>query len=245
MAKHLGLSNATVSRIEAGDRLASMPEATGWARAAGASAETLERLLADVEAVYSEIETYRSNLSSTDQLETRATSIESAQVVRSFTTSVVPGLMQTAEYARRNIELGLIGKGRDIPAVVAERMQRQRLLYEPDRSFTFLMTEHALRWPVGPPEIMKAQRDHIVGTIGLENVHIGVVPLNHRPEAREAHAFGIYESANQIFVHIELAHGMVTLTDPDDVATYSDLWQRISQSALFDADAARFIRALE
>lgn len=245
MARHLGVSQATISRIEAGERLASMPEVLAWCDAAKVTGEVRERLLADVEGVYNEIETWRATLAGGDQLEARASGMESARTVRYFLTGSVPGLVQTAEYARRNIELGLIAHYRDVSAVVADRMQRQHLLYDKDRSLSFLMTETAIRWPMGPPEVMHEQWDRIIAVAGLSNVHIGIIPLDHQPAARETHDFGIFQTTDgPPYVSIELAHGMVTITDSTDVQAYETLWSRLSSSALFDADAAEFIRAL-
>jgi hypothetical protein len=56
-------------------------------------------------------------------------------------------------------------------------MQRQAWLYEPGRRFHALVWEAALHALVCPPVVLAAQLDRLMGTVGLDTVELGVVPL--------------------------------------------------------------------
>jgi transcriptional regulator with XRE-family HTH domain len=71
--------------------------------------------------------------------------------IRDFQPQIVPGLLQTAEYAaaklRRGIEFHRVPD--DVENAVSKRMERQRILYQRDHLFHFLIAEQALYTTVG------------------------------------------------------------------------------------------------
>ena len=74
------------------------------------------------------------------------------RLFRAFEATVVPGLLQTAEYARARFAEGIrrLRLPNDINAAVAARVQRQEILYRPDKRFHFVLTEAALRFRLCP-----------------------------------------------------------------------------------------------
>ncbi|SUA77670.1 DNA-binding transcriptional repressor PuuR [Nocardia otitidiscaviarum] len=88
-----------------------------------------------------------------------------ARILRVYTTQVVPGLLQTAEYAeailRRHIEFYRVPD--DVDEGVAKRMERQRVLYQRDHRFHFLVSEQSLYTTVGSDEIMRGQLRKALG----------------------------------------------------------------------------------
>ncbi len=73
---------------------------------------------------------------------------QSSSRLRYFLPSVITGLLQTEEYASQAVSRPVrVGDGdQDKTAVVARKMDRQRVLFDTSRNFTFLLTEAALRW---------------------------------------------------------------------------------------------------
>lgn len=246
LASAIGISQPTLSRIEAGSRLPSVPEVNAWATACGATAEKRADLVDQAEAAYVEFETYTEALADGRHLQGRAAEMEqTARRLRSFEPIIVPGLLQTAEYARRII--GLSPGSRDDAAALAARIDRQQILYSPGgRSFEFLLTEAAIRWPAGPSAVRIGQLDRLVSLASLAHVRIGVLPIEHEPAAVGWHEFTIYEDADDgaAYVHAELAHAMLTINDPADVARYRTMYDELSKSALFDQAAAQFVQAI-
>jgi uncharacterized protein DUF5753 len=81
-----------------------------------------------------------------------------------FEPATIPGLLQTAEYARARFAEGvlLFGTPNDVDYAVRTRMQRQELLYRRDKSFHFVLTEGALRYRRSSLEIQLAQLDRLM-----------------------------------------------------------------------------------
>ncbi|HEX3816227.1 MAG TPA: helix-turn-helix transcriptional regulator [Mycobacteriales bacterium] len=245
IAAKVRLSQSTVSRIEAGGRIPTLPEVNAWLKAVRADSELRDRLLDLTRSAFTEVETYREALDGVSHLQGRAAAMESsARTLRTFEPVIVPGLLQTAEYARRAIALspGTV----DLPAALAARLDRQQILYAPGHDFQFLLTEAALRWPAGPAEVLVAQLHRLISIATLSNVALGVLPTQHDPSAIGWHEFTIYDDVadGAPFVHTELAHVMLTINDPEDVATYRTSYDRLRQAALLDDDATAFIAKL-
>ncbi|WP_372495431.1 Scr1 family TA system antitoxin-like transcriptional regulator [Saccharopolyspora soli] len=100
--------------------------------------------------------------------------------------AVVPGLLQTADYARATFasQADLFDVPRDLDEAVRERLRRQEVLYSPDKEIDILISEAALLHPVAPREVMAAQADRLGMAIGLPNVRIGLLPMSPSSPAR-------------------------------------------------------------
>lgn len=151
---------------------------------------------------------------------------------RYFATSVVPGLLQTAEYMRRVFALGL--DGTELPRAVTARQQRQQILYDPDKRFTFVLTEAVLRWRLCPDAVMAAQLGHIASLSTLAGVEIGVIPFAAPVPDVPLHGFEMFDSR---LVTIGLETATITVTDARDIATYGRLFETMTAAARFDAEA--------
>jgi transcriptional regulator with XRE-family HTH domain len=247
MAAEIGISQAGISRIETGTRLPTLPEARAWARAVDADAETTDRLMADVEAAYTDVETWRHSLAGARHFQTRAAEIDRITGrLRSYQAFIVPGLMHTADYARRIFELCAV-PGMDIPAAVTARLERQRILYEPSRAFEFIVTESALRYPAGPASVLRSQLGRLLSLASLDQVDLAVIPLRHEPTRLGWHSFVIHDHLldnGEPFVDVELAHADVSVADPQDVATYEAIWKQLAASALRAQSALEFVEAV-
>ncbi len=76
-------------------------------------------------------------------------------------TSVIPGLLQTADYARAMFTRVANVYNSPVDEGVAARMWRQQVLYEPGREFHFLVLESAPHIQLAPPEAMAGQLERI------------------------------------------------------------------------------------
>lgn len=92
---------------------------------------------------------------------------------------VVPGLLQTADYARAQIRTGRPGDTEEeIEARVRGRLDRQGLLSaERGPVVRMVVEEHVLRRPVGGCAILKAQLDALLKSARLPRVTLQVVPM--------------------------------------------------------------------
>src|SRR4051812_21483343 len=179
LARRIDISQSKVSRIESGVTTPALPAVVAWAEAVGADAETRARLTAMTEAAFAEVQAWRSVLHSFGQLQDQIEQREAlAQRIRVFQPSLIPGLLQTAEYARRVFGLFHVPyEDGDLAKAVAGRLDRQLAIYDEDREFAFLITEGALRWRPGPPRVLRAQLDRLGSLMTLDNVSIALVPF--------------------------------------------------------------------
>jgi transcriptional regulator with XRE-family HTH domain len=245
LARRMGTSQSKVSRIESGTTIPTLPEVTAWTSAIGASAEVHDSLVALAEAAFTEAQSWRDASRRRPHAQDEIRALESrTRMLCVFQPSVVPGLLQTAEYARRVFSFFPVTLAeRDVPAAVAGRLNRQLALYETDRKFSFLITEAALRWRPGPPELMVAQLDRIASVSTLDNVSVGVIPLGVPAVATLTHSFVIYEGRDErdSLVEVDTIHALLLVKRPADVELYRQRWARLTQMAVFAEEAREFI----
>jgi transcriptional regulator with XRE-family HTH domain len=105
---------------------------------------------------------------------------QAACVIRTYEVQLIPGLLQTEDYAR-----SVIGHGHphassvEIERRVELRMGRRRVLEGPAAGRLWaVLDEAALRRPYGGPAIMRAQVDHLIEMAGLPNVTLQVIPFS-------------------------------------------------------------------
>ena len=162
---------------------------------------------------------------------------------------IVPGLLQTAEYARRVIAMGeglTPGVVRDVPAAVTARLDRQQVLYEPGRRCEFLVPEVALRWRPGPPHVLAAQLHRVATLSTLDAVTFSVIPEAATAVAAVPHEFAILgdpEVGDAVEVIIETVTRELHIRDEAQVAVYIDLWERLAATAVADDDVRTLLTA--
>ena len=247
LAERISISQSKVSRIESGLTIPSGPEVAAWAAAANASSTATELLTMLTDAVYTEVHPWDAALREQVHLQDEIQEIENrAGAVLIYEPTVVPGLLQTAEYARRLFTMFEPAYAKpDIPAVVAGRLNRQAALFDPDRRFSFLITEGALRWRLGPAHVLLPQLDRIASLSTLDNISIGLIPHAAPARTHSPHGFVIFESIDHdgdALVMVDTVHANLTVNDPLHVALYRRQWSLLGEMAVF-GDAARELLA--
>lgn len=240
------LSQAAVSRAERGEALLSRAQVAEWLRVTGADDDARDRVLALTEAVHNETRTWADLLvGDVVHLQDEAQQRESgASLIRNCLLTMVPGLLQTAEYARLLIPQADPAQRIDHAAALAKRLERQQVLYQEGRRFEFLIAEHALRWSPGPG-VMIAQLDRLVSLATLATTELAILPLD-RAGALGWHDFVLRQPADggPPYVTTELIHGAQTITDPAAVALYGAVWEQLWEAAAVGDDAVALIRGL-
>ena len=99
--------------------------------------------------------------------------------VQNYEALVVPGLLQTAEYARAVIQgIAPTISDAELDNLVAARMARQAVLTRASApQFFAVLDEGALRRPVGEPGVMRRQLAHLLSVAEQPHVTLRVVPL--------------------------------------------------------------------
>ncbi|HEU0087417.1 MAG TPA: DUF5753 domain-containing protein [Pseudonocardiaceae bacterium] len=250
------MNQSKVSRLETGRQVPTLAEAHAWARAAGASEETAEQLRERVAAALAQSTNWIDDVRRRGpaSMQRRIAQEErTASMVRSFVTRLVPGLLQTAEYTRRQATIAADFQpmlARDQAASLATWVERQLILYEPGRRFEFIVTEAALRWRPGPdddPRMLAAQMHHIASLSTLESVRFGVLPWKQVQRVPPRGDFRIYGEPgvdDDVYVDIDTATRDLQIRDQTEVAVYLELWGKLGADAVFDEGARDLLRRL-
>lgn len=173
-----------------------------------------------------------------------------ASLIRSYEPHFVPGLLQTAEYARMVMRSGAVGKADDeeIERHVALRMQRQELLTQDDAPRLWVvMDETVLRRTVGGPEVMRAQIDRLLEAMALPNVTLQVAEFDkgHHPGTYGPFVlfrFGMPEL--QDMVYAEYLTGAVYLDRRPEVVTYLEVLDRMAAQSATAHRTKEILRSL-
>jgi transcriptional regulator with XRE-family HTH domain len=238
-ARLAGFSQSKLSKIETGMLLPSFGDAAALCRAVGASARQRDEVLDLLKALHGETESARVILRRGAYRKQRQIALIEAETTlqRSFDLGMVIGLLQTPDYIRRVFSRRLARSEQD--KAVAARLERQQVLRHRSKSFVLVMTEGALRWRAGSPEMMTAQMNHIAEVSTLANVRVGIIPWTTEAHVFPGHEFHVYDE-RLVIIGVETA--TATIQDPRDVATYLDLFSRLERLADFD-DAGRAVLA--
>lgn len=118
---------------------------------------------------------------------------EAASVIRTYEIQFVPGLLQTEDYARSVVMLAHSNApASEIDDRVTLRMTRQQRLTEGGGPKVWAaVDEAALRRPLGGPEVMRGQLEHLIEMSKLPNVTLQIVPFNQGGHAAAGGPFSI------------------------------------------------------
>ncbi|MGI8333666.1 helix-turn-helix domain-containing protein [Actinomadura scrupuli] len=100
-----------------------------------------------------------------------------ATAIKIYHGQAIPGPLQTDDYTRALLQAR---RFRDVETALTERVARKRaILDREDPPFLWvLMDEHVLAWPVGGPEVMKAQLQHLRAMADLPHVSVRIIPTS-------------------------------------------------------------------
>jgi transcriptional regulator with XRE-family HTH domain len=175
-------------------------------------------------------------------LETRA------EAIRAFTTLVIPGLLQTREYAHALIST--VDRHVDAEQVnrwVELRMDRQKILDRGGLSeHEVLFDEAALRRPIGGVDVMSKQLAHVRELVESERITVRVLPFDIGAHPSPEGAFTLLDlgAPFSTVAHIESRGGGIYL-ERGDVDELVDVYDRLREMALSPEDSVAFIAALE
>ncbi|MEU9146576.1 helix-turn-helix transcriptional regulator [Streptomyces sp. NPDC048349] len=106
---------------------------------------------------------------------------EAATWIRTYEYQIVPGLLQTEEYARAVTEVKyLLAGAAEVEARVRLRMERQELLASPARPHLLaILHEGVLHSRFGGPGVMRRQVEHLIDMSARPHITIRVLPFTN------------------------------------------------------------------
>ncbi len=169
-----------------------------------------------------------------------------AVAISAFQSSVVHGLLQTADYARAGHEGAMPRLGPDqIEMQIEAKLTRQRILTRdnPPR-FTVVLDEAALHRVVGGRPVMAAQLAKILDMSALPNVTVQVLPFHVGAHPAVESNFTILElpSPTPGVVFVEGLIGSTYLDRDDDLNRYKAIYRELEAIALSPQGSFELIR---
>ncbi|WP_280494898.1 helix-turn-helix domain-containing protein [Nocardia asiatica] len=170
---------------------------------------------------------------------------QAATTIRTYEAQFVPGLLQTADYARAVIQLGNTD---ETERRVAIRMRRQEILYRVAAPTLWaVIDENALRRPVGGMEVLREQIEHLLAMADRPSIRIQVLPYSAGGHSAAGGPFSILrfpEPELADIVYTEQLTSSLYFDKQRDVELYMSVMNRLSVEALSPADSVRFLRDL-
>ncbi|MEY9989637.1 transcriptional regulator with XRE-family HTH domain [Streptomyces sp. V4I8] len=180
-------------------------------------------------------------------------SLESqASAMRTLETSVVPGLLQTPEYARAVTRATVGGLDDDaderLEALVAVRLARQDVLRaDPPLELSAVLDEAVLRREVGGPEVMARQLRRLVEAARLPQVRLQVLPFaagEHIGITGPFVIFSFSRTSDLDVVVLDHLTSSLYLERKEDLQAYTEAFNALRIHALSPEESMDYIAAL-
>jgi hypothetical protein len=180
---------------------------------------------------------------------------QAASRLRSYAPSVIPGLLQTPEYAGQVFRRWISDDDAAVETAVAVRMERQSLLTRrlpPAPRLEVLLDEGVLHRAIADPVGMRRQLAHLVEVSARPNVSVRIVPFAAGPhQAASAGQFTILEfpavgtaSPEPTTIYSENLTGALYLDKLTEVDAYESVWAGLDALALSRADSDDLISSI-
>ncbi|MGP3989694.1 DUF5753 domain-containing protein [Streptomyces sp. 3N207] len=163
-----GFSHSYLGRVELGEQLPSE-----------ALVEALDEFF-DTDGVLAELLELAHDRLIPDYIRTVFSKETQAERIQVCTSSIVPGLLQTPDYARELFRRAQPGATEErLDDLVAVRMRRQRILEREEPPYYWaILDEAALKRPIGGPPCMVAQLNHLLEVAARPRVTMQVLPFD-------------------------------------------------------------------
>jgi transcriptional regulator with XRE-family HTH domain len=164
------------------------------------------------------------------------------RMFRAFEPTVVPGLLQTPDYARARFEQGIAEFGvQDVDEAVAARLRRQEMLYRADKRFHLVLTEATLRYSLCPTEVMLGQLDRLIALAALPTVQLGVLGFGTPCSVAPLHGFWLFDDDRVV---VETYSAELTLAQPQEIELYTRTFDALAADASYGRAARAIITAV-
>jgi hypothetical protein len=171
-----------------------------------------------------------------------------ASSIRNFELAMVPGLLQTEDYARALISGGPMElDATEVERRVEVRTTRQQALDRDERpQLWVIVDEAAIRRTVGGPAVMRGQLEALVTAADQARTTIQVVPYSAGAHPGQLGPFvilGFPEPSEPEVVTMETVGGNLYVDKPEEVRLYTTAFDHLRAVALSPGDTRAMLRA--
>ena len=166
-----------------------------------------------------------------------------AIAISDFQAVVVPGLLQTGDYARALIREAGTVPADEIDDRVAARLARQSLFsQERPARLTFFLHEFVLRLPVGGLAVMSEQLHHLLRLSVRPYLTLRVLPASRGAHAAINGPFTLMEFAEfHPVAYLESETSSLFLEKPEETRAYRRILGALAETALDEGQSRKLI----
>lgn len=246
LAHLTGWQPSKITKIEHGRQTPSEDDLRVWCDRCEAPAE-LPDLIAAVRSIETQFAEWRRIMRSGSRRrqEASAAVYDRARLFRIYEPAVVPGLLQTREYAVAVLLTftDFVRAPQDAEAGADARIQRQRVLTHGDRRFHMLLGEQCLHTNVGGLDVMIPQLERLLELLRLPHLRLGIIPFDAPYRVPLNNGFWIMD---ETLVQFDTYTAELSLIRPDEIELYGRAFERLAALAVYGTEArAMVVQALE
>jgi transcriptional regulator with XRE-family HTH domain len=172
---------------------------------------------------------------------------QDASKIRNFQPELVPGLLQTEDYARAVVRAAHPSEtGEQIDRRVDLRLERQSILTRPSPPAVWVIIgEAVLRRPIGSPSVMAAQLERLAALGEEPHVTVQLLPFDAGAHASMDSSFVLFEFSDALpggIVYAEIATGAIYMERPDEIGTYSEIFERLMATSVRPERSCEWLR---
>ncbi|MBO4256093.1 helix-turn-helix domain-containing protein [Streptomyces griseorubiginosus] len=178
-------------------------------------------------------------------------SLESqASAMRTLETSVVPGLLQTPEYARAVTRAAVGGLDDErLDALVEVRLARQDVLRaDPPLELSAILDEAVLHREIGGPDVMARQRQRLMEAARLPQVRLQVLPFTAGAHVGITGPFVIFSFSSTSDLDVVVLDHLTSslyLERKEDLQAYTEAFNTLRIHALSPEDSLDYLAGLD
>ncbi|MFI7300844.1 helix-turn-helix domain-containing protein [Streptomyces sp. NPDC050121] len=238
-----GWQPSKVSRLQSATTPPSDEDIRAWCAACGAEDRIPDLLAANRTADGMYTEWRRVQRSGLRRLqESRVPLYERTRTFRVYSSTVIPGFLQTYEYAAALLgDIARVhGTPDDVSDAAAARVERSHIIREGDHRFAIILEESVLHHVVGDVATTAGQLGYLLSVMALPSVSVGIIPAGRPRGMWTLETFTVFDESR---VHVELLTAAVTVTTPGEISQYANAFEEMTSLAVYGADARSRISA--
>ncbi|AKJ12910.1 XRE family transcriptional regulator [Streptomyces incarnatus] len=246
LAQRCGWHKSKASRIARAKTAPSDDDIRAWCRACDAENQAADLIAASRTAESMYVQWRQIHRDGMRQIHEKTVPLyERTTHFRVYASNVVPGMLQTAEYATGLLRAitAFQRTPDDVADAVQARLNRSRVVHEGNHRFALLLEEAVLYYRVCETAAMADQLRYMLDVMSRPNVSLGIIPCTARRTMWPLEAFYAFDDAQ---VAVETLTAEINVTAPGEIRTYLKAFAEMSAIAVHGATArALMTKAIE
>ncbi|MFF3745365.1 DUF5753 domain-containing protein [Streptomyces kronopolitis] len=167
---------------------------------------------------------------------------QETRLFRVYSSTLMPGLLQTEGYAAA--VLRIVADFEELPVndateAARARVERSRVIHDPERRFVLLVEESVLYNQLGDTEVMISQLEYLLAAEALPSVSLEIIPMATRERVQwPRETFHVYDER---LVSVELVSAKVNITQPSEISLNLKAFEQLHSMAVDGPEARALI----